>query len=820
MIRRFHILLIFTFCSSFLYAQVEDGSFIVTEYEIPSSYTQGSLPEIPDSVWNHKSDYFPIQLYNQHDLPNCGQASGIYNCLSYMTNRAYDREATINNAFAPNYTFNFLNEGYGWFGVSTFDAWNIVKSQGNPIVSDFSEQTFVSHEAPNNFRGTEWMNGYDLYYNSMHYRIENYYSLDVKSEEDLNLLKHFLYNDFGTEESGSTAIFYSDNAFFYEEDNYTYDDPLFAFPFINTKVYTDISGDPTHSMTIAGYTENRLVDFNGDGYITDTIDINEDGVINHHDNETCLWIIINSYGKWWSRDKFLVKYDAICDVWNSQVYFPKPKVNYEPELTFKIKLKHQSRNSIKISAGIASNIDAGYPEYIIDFPIFNYQGGLNNLSGNDTIDRPDELEFGIDISDIKQFVNEYGEYKLFLIIDNATNLSGDLLYASIFDYSEDIPQEFLLCNDTCTIPQFSTNFYHNYLYLDSDWDESNLYINKFDDRIVLKKHETGSSFQIPVSGGSGNYNFEILDTLEYIQELSYQDFDDEGITNYSNQDYRVIYPQKPITFAGRTFDSVAINAPGIISFNFNEYIYPDLYPYQYNPSSFYEDMQIDVFSAYRYTKNVVSAYIDTDNGFKIWFRGLHMAEYQASIEFLNTGEIMMTYVDRFHQTKRSSGLTTNSRKYYCELLPSGIMSEYNTVTYVPVSTTELFSIDNFGNLTCKSSTPYGNYEICIIIKDSEGNKLQERLNISVIDEQFIESMYPNPTLDLINFELNTQESSNAIVEIFKSNGQYVTSFQQYLNAGFNTIIFSAKSHNLSAGTYICRISTDSTSESTSFIVNR
>ncbi|MBN2776869.1 MAG: T9SS type A sorting domain-containing protein [Bacteroidales bacterium] len=795
-------------------AQIVADTFNIPNYPIPEIYFTDEAPELPDNVWNHKLEYFPNSLFDQIDIPNCGQASGIYYCMTYMFNKAYQRSADSTNTFDPNFTFNFLSGGDGHFGVSTFDAWNIVKSQGNPSLDTYNAQEFPGYNAENDFRKTQWMNNYDNYLKSMSNKISEYYSIDLKTEEDLLLLKHFLHDGFKPAENGNIGIFYSDNSFFYGEDNYhLYCDTVLTSTQLCTKVYTSFIDGAEHSMTVVGYTKNEQIDFNNDGIISDTIDINNDGIIDHHDNESCFWIVVNSVGSNWSRDIFLLKYDMICNVWNSQIFFPIPEINYEPDLTFKINLEHPSRNSVKISAGVSSDPNASYPEYILDFPIFHFQGGHQALSGVDTIPNPEKLELGIDISDIKKFVVHSGICKIFLIIDNAGINDGKLLNASIINYSDQCPKETQLIEQEIAIPALDTKFFSTNLEISSDWDTNNISLLNEDNSITLSLANNQPNTKLNPSGGTGIYTFEIFDTCEYKYEYVTDEYEYRPSSNFTSAYESIIHLSNPIAFAGKDFHSISIQGNGRIYFDIEKAIASDLYPYQLSPTNYFEDLQLE-FRANNNRKEMHYIYYEeNDESVKVWLKPTLM-----TIEFFHKGEIHIIYSSTSVTTKYTAGIISNSKKYFYRTPNSEIDAELNSVHLIPQHTSRYFSISNNGEISCTPNTPLGNHDLIVIIKDSEGKKLIKNIRLTVINENIIGNLYPNPTKDILYCDIYNPIQQNTNVEIFTITGQCIYKESTLLPSGITE-------HNISTskfgnGVYLLKITMGEKSQTQRFVVMR
>ncbi len=508
-------------------SQIVADTFNIPNYPVPEIYYTEQAPELPDNVWNQQSEYFPPWFYAQ-PLADCGQASGLFYCLSYEFNRLLDRPADSTSIFSPLYSYNFLNEGNGWYGVSTFDSWNLVKSQGNMMLSEFNQLRkleVIDHKNLKGYQGQYWIDGYNYYYDAMKYRISDYYSLNVKTDEDLKILMHYFDDHLRGEETGGCAIFYSTSGFESSGAINTILDlninPTYGYNF----VINDIEGPVTHSLTLTGYYSNTLLDFNSDGFISDSIDINGDEIVDMHDNEKIMWIAVNSHGDFWQHSHFLFTYDLLLQVWNQQVFLPVPDTSYSPALTFKIKLKHPCRNAIKISAGISTDLQADIPERTIDFPIFNFQGGTHGMKGVDTMPDPDVLEFGIDITDILKKLDISGDVKVFMKVDNAGYEQGELQYFSIIKYEGEIPDEHIVVSEPTQISGTSQTYFSQIIDLESN--SQNELLN-FDYQVDTEfyTNDTNSLNLIPI-GGTPPYKFKIHKTNEFSQQLATVEYSDD-----------------------------------------------------------------------------------------------------------------------------------------------------------------------------------------------------------------------------------------------------------------------------------------------------
>ncbi len=811
--------------SNIMHAQVVADTFYVPNYPIPEIYYSDGAPELPENVWNHKLKYFPDSIVQQIGS-TCGQASGIFNCMTYMFNRAYDREADSSNIFPPNYTYNQLSK---YYGVSTFDSWNIVKSQGHPSQLEYEtieiNPNIINPFSPfSNSTGKHfmqyWMNSYDNYYKSFSNRISEYYSLNLNTDEDLKLLKHFLNDGFEEYAKGGVAIFYLCPNYSIYINNPIHDTSLYIgnanIPYW-VSVYNEIGNPnpPSHSFTLVGYYKNDSIDFNGDGFITDTLDINSDGIIDMHDNETILWIISGS-------DIHLLKYDVISQFWNQQVFFPIPDTAYSPELTFKLKIKHAERGDLKISAGISSDLKSERPEIEIDFPIFNFLGGDVCITGVDSLVEPDVLEFGIDITDLKNYISEPGTYKLFMRIENEGLTKAELLYASIIDYSNDQAVEKTLVNSSETLPTIYDNYYSEIFYLEPR--DFNNHIQIINESTYTIEPNTPFSLNLGTIYGQSPFEFYILDTNAYLVELSEKDFpSDEGFV-YDTIKSIEINPDWNIPFAKKNWDQIHLYSTGEIRFRNDTISDIELYPYQ---NTIHDKRKLD-FMPFEidklYIKDRPVAINLTNEEIQVFIKNYFKIEdqedeikHESFIKISKDGVIEITYADTVPSYFIFANIKTDCNKYFIPYDIS-IAGTYNTVTFTPNPADSLFTIDENGILTMQAVSEPGKYETSVLVRDADGQEFTKRIEVNVINENIIGKLYPNPTKDILYCDIYNPTEQNTTIEIFTITGQCVYKETTLLPAGitehnFNTTQFGQ-------GVYLLKISMGDNSQTQRFVVTK
>lgn len=385
--------------------------------------------ELPVVVDNSQLPYFR-SIFNQSDL-ECGQASAVGYTFTYEIDRLRNLPADNNdNLYPTHWVFNWSNNGNGT-ACPFFDSWNIVKHAGTPNVTDYGGSL--------NYGGvTRWMSGYDKYYNAMKNRLWDFYSIPLKDVEGLNTLRHWINDHLDGSETGGTANFYAA----YASVNNTL--PA-GTPEAGKYVLTELSSYANHALCVVGYHDSIRFDYNNDGQYTNDIDINNDGIIDFRDWEIGGVKLANSYhASTWGNDGFAyLMYNALCrplsqgGVWNQSVHIIQPKDTPDPQVTYKVTLTHDSRNKIKVMAGVSTQPNASSPEFIIDFPILNYQGGALYMQGG-TSQADKTLEFGLDVSGLLGFIEPGAEVTFFLLVNeyDPGNAGTGLIDSwSVMDYT-------------------------------------------------------------------------------------------------------------------------------------------------------------------------------------------------------------------------------------------------------------------------------------------------------------------------------------------------------------------------------------------------
>jgi len=198
-----------------------------------------------------------------------------------------------------------------------------------------------------------------------------------------------------------------------------------------------------------GYDDQVGFDVNGDGKVTNDSDINGDGKVTLADRERGAFIVVNSWGKTWSKDgKIYLLYSAMVDpTWQRGNYLGRIEVTrHIPRSTLKLKLACNKRSDLRVTIGIAGDKDATKPEHELapqalnGWPLF---GKPKNNVGEVPLAGPGDespLEVGIDLTPLlsKLGTKSAGEGRLFLSFSSAekSDATGVLHACAIRHYDD------------------------------------------------------------------------------------------------------------------------------------------------------------------------------------------------------------------------------------------------------------------------------------------------------------------------------------------------------------------------------------------------
>ncbi len=405
-------------------------------YKLPAALKSTYMPYRVD---NSRSYYFP-PIITQYGW-SCNQSSSIAYIFTYEMNVVRRQSAgKAENRLSLFYPWNMFNSGLNNVGVSYFDSWDLVKAIGCPSELDFGYGTGVGSDDH-----LKWMNGYNKYYSGMQNRIEGVYSIDLGTEDGLFTLKRWMVDHGGDYEPGGLANFQIASA------NWQFVTLPEGTEEEGKKMIVYFSPAVGHAMTFVGYNDSVKYDFNRDGSYTNHIDITGDGKVTMADWEIGALICVNTYGRDWGNEgrvfvpySLLTRYHTSGGIWMRSAVITKVKNSYKPRLTMRVRMSHPNRSKVWITAGVSPDPNAREPEFVLDQPVFRFQGGNHPMQGTGTGDRS-KIELGIDASPLLNHIEPGKEAAFFLVVNQrgaSAPEQGNVEFFTFFDYTHGIEEHY------------------------------------------------------------------------------------------------------------------------------------------------------------------------------------------------------------------------------------------------------------------------------------------------------------------------------------------------------------------------------------------
>ncbi|MBN2175084.1 MAG: hypothetical protein JW731_13200 [Bacteroidales bacterium] len=760
------------------------------ELKLPDWLKGPNPPTLPEITDNSQQIYWrPVFAQSMYE---CGQASGIGLGFTYAINRLRNLPSNVpENQYPAYFTWNFGNEGSGWSGVSYFHSFEIVKLEGNPTVAVYGGMIEGGHE--------RWMSGYNNYYHAMQNRLADIYKIDVSKEEGINTLRNWIHNHLDGSDVGGVANFYT---------NAPSGMPTLpsGTPEAGKYVVTGWSY-ANHGLTICGYHDSIRWDYNSDGQYTNNIDLNGDGIITPRDWEIGGFKFANTYsgGPSFGNNGFCyMTYKSCADpygnggIWDNAAHVIYAKANTEPLLTAKINMTYNCRNRIRVQIGMSTNTNATSPDYILGFPIFNYQGGCQYMQGDTTVEANKTIEFGLDITPLLNILGTGTPARYFLVIDENDPEGwgwGQVNSFSIIDYNNGVQEITSTQSNVAIVSNGQTLLWANHT------------VNFNDIEIISEVLPTATiyepySTQLQAAGGTQPYIWEFdRNYSETFTSGTFPSVNTEQLNPGNNDDG---YATKSLGFSfpfhGSEYNEVRINVDGYISFD-------DMVSWPYAVYDFFNFTKNKLISPFQ--SNLVLNSADADG---MWYNGnedLATFRWKASVNgdesasnlnfavrLYKTGEIRFYYgTNTFTDIEWVAGLSAGDNLFYQfsalsnhASIPYGYVTIFNPF-YQPVD----FNLTRDGILSGIPSDEYANLPIKVRVTDENNLKtskevvmpiyglLIDEVTINAEGDQIIE--YGEEVFLTVSIKnISAQAISGAEMTIFNTD-TFITLNDNYQNLG-------------------------------------
>jgi len=391
---------------------------------------------LPSRVDNSARPQFPA-IYKQK-WGDCGQVTSVASIFTYEMNvlngTIADTDAT---RFPAHFSWNMMN-GAENKGSEAYHGWEVAKRIGVPTAKSYGGVRLDKIGV--------WPNGYEIWREAMEYRVSGYRYSPANTVDQLNEARGWMF-DRNQPRSGKKVI----------GGLFALDGRMGKMKKVTKTIPKGkhAEGDDVwirwgssgfgHGITCVGYDDEVGYDVNGDGKITNDIDLNDDGKVTLADWERGAYIVVNSWGEKWSKDgKIYLLYSAMVDpTWKRGNYLGRVEVaRYQPRTTLKIKLSCNDRTDLRMTIGVAGDKDADasehefVPEAFNGWPLF----GKGN-AGHVPMAGPDDntpIEVGIDLTPLMKNLgsDEDGRGRLFLCLSRAdgSDAVGELHACAIRTY--------------------------------------------------------------------------------------------------------------------------------------------------------------------------------------------------------------------------------------------------------------------------------------------------------------------------------------------------------------------------------------------------
>lgn len=404
--------------------------------------TDADPKRLPSRVDNSQRPEFP-PIYRQR-YGTCGQFTAAANMFTYEMNvlsgTVADSDAT---RFPATFSWNMMNRAKQT-GSEAYHGWEVAKHIGLPTIKTYGSVEWLKVGA--------WPNGYDVWRDAMNYRVAGYRYTPAQTVAQLNEARGWLFdrNQPDADKPNPGGLLAMDGRMGKREERHLVTVKIAEGEHkAGEELWTRWSASGYgHGLTCVGYDDNVGYDLNGDGKITNDLDINDDGEVTLADWERGAYIVVNSWGSKWSGDgRIYLLYSAMTDkTWKRGNYLGRVEVKkHVPRMTLRLKLACDDRSNLRMTLGLSGDPEAAQPEHTINpeafngWPVFRRSNAGHVPMAGPEDDTP--LEVGVDLTPLLHALGKDadGKGRVFLTLsrDDGSDATGQLHEAAARFYDTD-----------------------------------------------------------------------------------------------------------------------------------------------------------------------------------------------------------------------------------------------------------------------------------------------------------------------------------------------------------------------------------------------
>ncbi|MCD4736044.1 MAG: hypothetical protein K8R53_08380, partial [Bacteroidales bacterium] len=474
-------------------------------------------------------------------------------------------------------------------------------------------------------------------------------------------------------------------------------------------------------------------DYNQDGQYTNHIDINNDGKVDVRDWEIGGCKFSNNYGggpSWGNEGFCYMMYKTLADaygeggIWNNAVHVLYAKENTEPLLTTRITLLHICRKMVRVRIGVSDDPGASYPDFAMEFPVFNFQGGCNYMQGG-TTEEDKTINFGLDLTFLLNYFDPGTSLKYFLLVDeiDPDNLAGGIINRySIIDYANggqeiecnqyNVP----LVNNGTTILDITHTVNFDTVFISTE---------ELPDATVYENY----SYQLDAGGGNAPYTWDFdLNYSEINNTQTFPNINTGQLTPSNNSNgYALKQLDFSFPFYNDEYNEVKVYVDGHIMVN-------EVLTWPYHVYDFLAFTKNKLIAPFLSDLKLVNTY---DDG--IWYEGnseyaifrwkasiegqIGESELNFAVKLYKSGQIEYFYgnINSYNNIEWISGLSNGDNKYYqfTEVSNDFIIPPGFTASLNPVFPPGDFTVTRSGVFSGYPKQTYDEYPVKFMVTDRD-----------------------------------------------------------------------------------------------------